>query len=836
MHWELNSKNNIFYATNPARMLDALWQVIDTGVADDLARMLIFVPSRRAVRSVEHMIVEKVGHTVILPRLVALGEGDFLDVAELDEPTKNLSRVIMMARLLAADASIGNLTTALPVSRDLVRVQDYLENEGIDAAAIDWTSLVDEKYAAHFQSKAAILNILAQVNMDAPTEVQIQNQKIRAWIDKLGDYSRVVVCGSTASVPATADLMRAVASRSNGVIILSGKIAGNAEDLQLPTHPYNAEYKFLTSIGLGLADVRPIDVGGSAIDFLNDAFSNAAHIQSDGAAVSHCHLIEAKREYEEAAAVAEIAARAARDKKSVLIITPDAAGNQRIARSLAARGLTADFSGGVSGTMTPAGRAILNTFDDWIEMADASVFDKMYMAADFDLNDTIINMVDGGVIPNAPKFDIADSASMAIWGAVRDLSDAVKDAGVQLTMADARAFLADAISSVSVRGTMLDAADVVVLGTIESRMQTADVVILTGLNDGMFPARGYENAWLPASTAEKIGLPSPDRKVSLQALDFMNLSCGGEVYWTRSCISGGVKTMSSRFLSRVIARGGAIDVDAGVDILKSVRDVDNPAPRKLDRSAPQPPADWTPVYATEIEMLIHNPYAFYVRHILRLRVEKDYWLGADALDFGNIVHKVIETSPTLEVQSLIEQMDAKALEKLGADSILFHFWHKRFCEIAPFVAEKLAGRARDNDVNIEREGSMIIAGREICARADMIWPNIVMDIKTGAAPSEKHLMEATMPQLPIEALIMQSGGFSTVGAGDAPTIEFLQLRNNNLKLVQYDADTTADMMNAAKIKVTELVNMYSAGGAAYEYYETGDIKYKVFDDLARRHD
>lgn len=40
------------------------------------------------------------------------------------------------------------------------------------------------------------------------------------------------------------------------------------------------------------------------------------------------------------------------------------------------------------------------------------------------------------------------------------------------------------------------------MGTIESRMQTADVIILTGLNEGMFPGLGYENAWLPRDIAK----------------------------------------------------------------------------------------------------------------------------------------------------------------------------------------------------------------------------------------------------------------------------------------------------------------------------------------------
>ena len=54
---ELN--NNIFCATNPAKISDALWHLMmDSGV--DVADMLIFLPSRRAVRSVEKMIAEGV--------------------------------------------------------------------------------------------------------------------------------------------------------------------------------------------------------------------------------------------------------------------------------------------------------------------------------------------------------------------------------------------------------------------------------------------------------------------------------------------------------------------------------------------------------------------------------------------------------------------------------------------------------------------------------------------------------------------------------------------------------------------------------------------------------
>ena len=816
-------------------MADALWHVMSmSGV--DVADMLIFLPSRRAVRTVEKMIAEKSGGVAILPTLVALGEGvDDVTDDEINAPEliSNMERVVVLARLLAGDANVGNLTTALPIAQDLVRMQDYLENEGIDATDINWTELVDEKYAAHFMAKAKILGILSDFMpiyaQGRVTATNVRNRDIRAWEKVLDNYKLVIVCASTASVPATADLMEKIALLPHGRIILSGKISGRVQDFELNTNPYNSEYRFLKRLGLNVTDVIPIDVGDSVIDFMNYAFGNDCMPADVSKNLSNCNLIEVPREAVEADVVAEIATRAVAEKKSVLVITPDAAGNQRIAMALNARGINADFSGGVPGTMTLPGRAILNLLDSWIEKG-CDTFDVIYREMGGNLFNTIAKIVSDNMSIFTPQFVVDDAASVQVWAAIKDLSDALNVAGVSLTLSDARAFIVYAISGVSVRGAMNDGADVVVLGTIESRMQTADIVILTGLNDGMFPARGYENAWLPAKVAEKIGLPSPDRKVSLQSLDFMNLSCGSQVYWLRSLQSGGVQTTESRFISRVIARAGEFNRCA--EILESVLARDNVVYRSLDYSVPTPPNDWSDVYVTSLELLIHNPYAFYVRHILKLRVLDDYWVGVDARDFGNLVHDVVEHATDLRPDVLVAEMDRRALEKLGQGSVIFHFWHKRFMEIAPVIANELSSVPR---AYAEIGGVVNIAGRNVRARADRIWDGGVLDIKTGAAPTCSQLEQGNMPQLPLEAYILQCGGFPirTTDKSRMPIMRFLQLKNNDARVIEYDVDTTRDLMHTAVDKVTELFNMYSAGGAGYEYRETGDAKYKQYDDLAR---
>ncbi len=835
----MSNNNNIFCATNPAKIVDALWTLmVQSGV--DIADMLIFLPSRRAVRTVEKMIVEKSGGAAILPMLVALGEG-VDDPDEEDAPVDadvitNTQRIVLMARLLAADSSVGNYTTALTLAHDLVRMQDYLENEGVDATQIDWGNLVDEKYARHFQNKARFLEILSSFMADYAggkiTSTMARNREIRNWVNYLDRYKLVIVCASTASVPATADLMVEIANKAHGRIILSGKISGRVQDFELNTNPYNAEYKFLKRLGLEPDDVQPIDVGPSNIDFMNWAFGNDCGDSSVSSQLPNCHLVEVPREATEASAVAEIAYNAIQQGKSVLVITPDAAGNQRIAVALDARGIKGDFSGGVPGTMTQTGRAILNILDGWIEN-NSSVFDDLYATSGYNLFDTIAKIVELYQSEFMPSFKVDDATSVQIWLAIKDVSDALDATGVRLSLVDARAFVSDAISTVSVRGVMDDSARVVVLGTIESRMQTADVVILTGLNDGMFPARGYENAWLPWHLANKIGLPSPDRKVSLQALDFMNLSCGQEVWWLRSTVSGGVQTTESRFVSRVIAHGGKFDENKSV--LSAVQAQDKVPMKSLDYSVPTPPADWSDVYVTELELLIHNPYAFYVRHILKLRVLDDYWVGVDARDFGNLVHKVIEDAKDWNPDVLKTQMEEKAREVLGENSVLFHFWKKRFNEIAPVVSDCLKDI---ENPGIEEKGSVKIAGRNVCAKADRFWDGVVLDIKTGAAPTKSQLEKGNMPQLPLEAYILQQGGFpiQVSERSKTPVMKFLQLKNNDVRVIEYDSEKTAEMMRIAIDKTTELFNIYSAGGAGYEYHETGDQKYKIYDDLARVRD
>ena len=809
---------NIFCASNPAKLADALWALLD---GRDFTNDIIFLPSRRAIRTVERMIVERAGAT-LLPKLIALGEGADDEDYESDVDTvSNLERMIVLAKLLSA-ANKNSVGSNLSVARDLVRMMDYLETENVGET--NWMELVDEKFAQHFQEKARFLN-LAQIALPAifpgvQTIAQKRSDDIRSWISVLANTnheheSRIIVCGSTGSVPATADLMVHIAGMENGYVLLPGNIRHKAYGIRHnECDPYFSELKFLERISVLPNDVKIIGADQSNIDFLNSAFSNEKN------KYAICHMpyafvrIDCTRESEEAEIVAEIAVARAAENKSVLIVTPDAAANQRLGAAFARRGAVADFSGGMAGNMHPLGREILKLFDEGIRHKAYGI-DFFQDHKRTNLFDVVANFVEQQhalcLMPYA-----LDDDKVVIFESIKNLSDIIEKHDLKLSHSDLSSLVSLAFSQIQLRPPASVDTKISVVGTIESRMQTADVVILTGLNEGMFPALGYENPWLPRRVAEQIGLPAPERKVSLMALDFINLSCSAEVFWTRSQMSGGGATTESRFLSRVAVARAESREPRAEEWLKKVRAYDNVEFAPL-RPTPAMGVFPQKLSMTALELLIHNPYAFYARYILNLKPVKEEEPGAR--EFGILVHSAIEDYSKNSVRDIVADLDARAKKILPPGNILLHFWHKRFTEIAPYIQQYL-DMAQGAKIEQYVEGE--IANRKIYAIADAINSDCIIDIKTGAAPNKSQLEKGMMPQLPLTAYMT-----------GATTIKFLQLRNRDVKWIEYDADATTTMIENTVEKVASLICQYTRDDATYEYRPHNVAKYKEYDDLAR---
>jgi len=117
-----------------------------------------------------------------------------------------------------------------------------------------------------------------------------------------------------------------------------------------------------------------------------------------------------------------------------------------------------------------------------------------------------------------------------------------------------------------------------------------------------------------------------------------------------------------------------------------------------------------------------------------------------------------------------------------------------------------------------------------------VWSDMVMDIKTGAAPTKKQLEEGMIPQLPIEGYILQNGGFGFKSTDKVPILQFLQFQNKHLKLVSYTDVVAQTMIDNSVQKIKELFGQYCSQPTAYEYRVTTGKKYHAWDDLARIED
>ena len=131
-------------------MQDALWEMISQ-YKDDFSRVLIFLPSRRAIRGVEKMIVENMGHAVILPNLVPLGDG----VDDLDDELESWE--------LCPICRQNQIRPGETMCKKCAEEKDYQENrEDLDNDE-SWKEYIDEEEEEEEEDEEMLsLNKLAE--------------------------------------------------------------------------------------------------------------------------------------------------------------------------------------------------------------------------------------------------------------------------------------------------------------------------------------------------------------------------------------------------------------------------------------------------------------------------------------------------------------------------------------------------------------------------------------------------------------------------------------------------------------------------------------------------
>ncbi|HEY6049514.1 MAG TPA: PD-(D/E)XK nuclease family protein, partial [Sphingomicrobium sp.] len=321
-------------------------------------------------------------------------------------------------------------------------------------------------------------------------------------------------------------------------------------------------------------------------------------------------------------------------------------------------------------------------------------------------------------------------------------------------------------------------------GLLEARLQRTDLVILGGLNEGVWPALPAPDPWLPPKVRANLAMPTLESRIGLAAHDFASALGAREVLITRARRDGRSPTVASRFLLRLDAISGGLPRHTQLERL--TRELDYPGPAQpVDRPAPAPPPEQRPerISVTAVDRLKADPFAYYAQQILKLRAEDPVDADHTARWKGEAVHQVLQDwleNDECDPEKLRPRAE-RLLEDEAIHPMLRALWAPRLLEAIDWIAE----RERINQaegrrpVVAEADGEAAVAGVTVYGRADRIdrLPDgalAIVDYKTGQPPSQKAVSEGFALQLGLLGLIGRAGGFEGV-SGEPEAFEYWSL-------------------------------------------------------------
>ncbi len=400
----------------------------------DLPSITILLPTRRATRALQEAFLKAAGEgagkgtrAMLLPAMRPIAEGDEDEsliaaaanprdfAAGLDIPpaVDKLERQLVLTRLVMAwagamkahggegDAGLASMTSAgattpgqaANLARDLAKLMDAVEVENVPLAQLD--GLVPEHLSAHWQQTLDFLKVvteawpsyLADRRLTSPMDRR--NRLILAEARRLAETPPrhpVIIAGVTGSIPATAELMRAVLAAPNGAIVLPALDTGLDDEtfdgvgLEHPEHPQFGFHRLLARLGIARADVEELPgvmlAGTRAARnrLVSEAMRPAGSMQrwrtfaadtsrqETVAALEGVSLIEAPTTEDEAEAIALILREAAETPgRTAALVSPDRLLARRVAIRLESFGIRVDDSAG-----RPFIKTIPGTFLDLI--------------------------------------------------------------------------------------------------------------------------------------------------------------------------------------------------------------------------------------------------------------------------------------------------------------------------------------------------------------------------------------------------------------------------------------------------------------------------------------
>ncbi|MBA3878177.1 MAG: double-strand break repair protein AddB [Sphingobium sp.] len=870
-----------------------------------LARGLLLLPNRRAVRTLTDAFVRASGGALLLPRLVAIGDAELgegigaaLDPADDENPPPRaidpLARRMILARLVSdARARSGqpiDAAEAVRLAGELARTLDQLLVEEIAPkrlAEID----VGADLQDHWQRALDLFGIVPddwpkalarRGAIDLATRRGLLLDRLAARWRAAPPPGFVCAAGIGSAAPALARLLRVVSELPQGLVVFADLATTMADEewdalgplppdasgrrpRPIETHPQYQLKLLLARMGVARGEVAPWRDGGGpdAGSIRGRAVANAlapaeftdkwTELSAVERRLTGVRAVELATPAEEAQAIA-LALREALETpgRTAALVTPDRALARRVAALLARWGIAIDDSAGRPLSILPPGTlltvlaeaaaqrfaplALLALLKHplvmsgdgrlaWLEgvraldlalrgprpAAGLDGIDRHLAEGDDRtaairreaaawwpaaraLLESVAALFDGGDQPlDVLLAGLRDAAQAlcgdALWAgpAGRAAADLLADLeaeageGPGVVAPDALApLLRTLMDDVSVRPPQGGHPRLAIYGLIEARLQTADLMILGGLNENVWPGQPAPDPWLAPRIRAELGLPGLDRRVGMAAHDLASALGAPEVLLTRARRDAKSPAIASRFWLRLEAMTGGMERDRRLAAWARLLD-DPGAHEPAKRPAPSPPRALRPtrISVTEVDRLKADPYAFYARQLLKLAALDPVDADPSAAWRGTAVHAILEAwgkADRFAPDQLLPRARALLADQ-RTHPMMRALWQPRLIEAIAFIAKEIEAMADQGRsvMAVEHSGEITLAGVTLKGKADRIDRLAdgavgIVDYKTGKAPSPSAVRAGYSLQLGLLGLIAEHGGFGgitgTAGAFD----------------------------------------------------------------------
>ncbi|MBS40392.1 MAG: double-strand break repair protein AddB [Rhodospirillales bacterium] len=375
-------------------------------------------------------------------------------------------------------------------------------------------------------------------------------------------------------------------------------------------------------------------------------------------------------------------------------------------------------------------------------------------------------------------------------------------------------------------------------GLLEARLQKADLMCMGGLNETVWPSESRADPWMSRPMRQQFGLPSGDRRVGLSAHDFVQSFCSEEVLITRAERVEGTPTVPARWLLRLFnvlkeadKSGNLLDQIQikGNKFLTWQSTLDYPDLIKpCEAPSPCPPISARPrrLSVTQIETWMRDPYAIYARHILNLRPLDEIDGDPSIADRGTMIHEALErfvsdypSQMPFDVSKVLRDIGIAAFGNALAYPSVWAFWWPRYERIIDwFAANEVDYRKTVHATHTEVTGLLKIQSDygqfTLVAKADRIdelkdGTISIIDYKTGASPNASDVLHGFSPQLPLEVVIAEAGGFEKIMKAKVSILEVWRIGGGDPPGERHPVGTKIeDLAGATLHGLTNLIKQF----------------------------